>query len=246
MNELIPMEFNGQKVLTTELLADIYETDINNIQVNFKNHKKNFKQGKHFYLLQGEELKDFKSHLNNIQIPNLISKFTSQLYLWTERGANRHCKILDTDKAWEQFDNLEETYFRVKKNVQVLNSNLDLLIKFISQLPENEIKKIVSSLEVKSLPVKTTKEVLYDFLASGIGILRQTIKGYVETDANLMCEFFEKNGHDKFKAIKELKEENLIEPNWYGNCIQTQLYNGTLKSVIVIKMIPSVKFYECN
>ena len=39
----------------------------------------------------------------------------NQLYLWTERGANRHCKILDTPKAWEQFDNLEETYFMVKE-----------------------------------------------------------------------------------------------------------------------------------
>ena len=38
-----------------------------------------------------------------------------RLYLWTERGANRHCKILDTPKAWEQFDNLEETYFLVKE-----------------------------------------------------------------------------------------------------------------------------------
>ena len=37
------------------------------------------------------------------------------LYLWTERGASRHCKILDTEKAWEQFDHLEDTYFRVKE-----------------------------------------------------------------------------------------------------------------------------------
>jgi len=37
------------------------------------------------------------------------------LYLWTLKGANRHCKILDTDKAWHQFDLLEENYFKVKK-----------------------------------------------------------------------------------------------------------------------------------
>ena len=57
-------------------------------------------------------MRGFKNLVNDI---DLVAKGTSQLYLWTERGANRHCKILDTDKAWEQFDNLEETYFKVKQ-----------------------------------------------------------------------------------------------------------------------------------
>ena len=30
-------------------------------------------------------------------------KFTSVLILWTEKGASRMCKILDTDRAWERF-----------------------------------------------------------------------------------------------------------------------------------------------
>ncbi len=93
--EIKPVEIGGKRVLTTEQLAEIYQTDINNIQVNFKNHKGKFTEGKHFYLLQGEKLKEFKNHLNNIQ---LVGKRASSLYLWTERGANRHCKILDTDK----------------------------------------------------------------------------------------------------------------------------------------------------
>ena len=112
ITEIKPVEVNGKRVLTTEQLAEIYQTDINNIQVNFKNHKGKFTEGKHFYFLQGEKLKEFKNHLNNIQ---LVGKRAASLYLWTERGANRHCKILDTDKAWEQFGNLEETYFRVKE-----------------------------------------------------------------------------------------------------------------------------------
>ncbi|URZ06428.1 ORF6N domain-containing protein [Clostridium felsineum] len=109
---LTPIEFKKQRVLSTELLAKVYETDMNNIQANFSRNKDHFKEGIHYYLLQGEELKQFK---NQPTISQLVSKHVSQLYLWTERGANRHCKILDTDKAWEQFDNLEETYFRVKK-----------------------------------------------------------------------------------------------------------------------------------
>lgn len=72
-------------------------------------------EGVHYYLLKGSDLKAFKNYLDNIYV---VGKHTPHLYLWTERGANRHCKILDTDKAWEQFDNLEETYFRVKDYVQ--------------------------------------------------------------------------------------------------------------------------------
>ena len=114
MKDLTILELKNQRVLTTEQLAEVYGTDVNNIVNNFNNHKNNFEEGKHFYFLKGEDLKEFKRYINNIDSP--INKFTSSIYLWTERGANRHCKILDTDNAWNQFDNLEETYFKVKEN----------------------------------------------------------------------------------------------------------------------------------
>ena len=113
MNHLQIIEFKNQRLLTTNQLAEAYETEENNIKNNFNNNKNNFTEGKHYYFLQGEELKELKNQVNNI---DLVPKNTASLYLWTERGANRHCKILETDKAWEQFDNLEETYFRVKEN----------------------------------------------------------------------------------------------------------------------------------
>lgn len=144
MNNLEQIKFKDQNVITTELLAEVYGTDVNNIQVNFKNHKDNFKEGKHYFLLKGEVLKDFKNHLNNIQ---LVGKRASSLYLWTERGANRHCKILDTDKAWEQFDNLEETYFKVKDNIQQqLPANY---IEALENLVESEKEKEQLKLENK-------------------------------------------------------------------------------------------------
>lgn len=155
---IIPVEFKKQRVITTELLAQVYETDVNNIQANFKNHKNKFVEGKHYYLLQGEELRQFKSHLNNIQLP--ISKYTSQLYLWTERGANRHCKILDTDKAWEQFDNLEETYFRVKENKPTCIE--DVLIQSLQEM--KDVKQQLNQVNHKVLEtkeeLKTVREVI--------------------------------------------------------------------------------------
>ena len=112
MNKLIKVELNDERVLTTSQLAEVYGTDVNNIQSNFKRNISRFQEGKHFIRLEGQELKDFK---NQPTISQLVDKRTSCLYLWTLKGANRHCKILDTDKAWQQFDVLEETYFKIKK-----------------------------------------------------------------------------------------------------------------------------------
>lgn len=106
-----PIEWNGQIVITTAQLADAYGSSYTNIKKNFNYHKDNFVEGIHYYLLKGDDLKRFKNYVTDSDI---VDKRSPSLYLWTERGANRHCKILDTDKAWEQFDNLEETYFRAK------------------------------------------------------------------------------------------------------------------------------------
>lgn len=106
--QVVAVEWNGERVITTTQLADVYGTSVDNVRVNFNNNKARFVEGKHYYLLKGEELRAFKNNVNDIYVvkPNI-----NQLYLWTRRGASRHCKILDTEKAWEQFDCLEENYF---------------------------------------------------------------------------------------------------------------------------------------
>lgn len=113
MNNLQIIEHRNERVLTTQQLAEIYETSANNIKNNFNNNKDRFIKGRDYYLLKGNDLKEFLQVIN-IDLQNK-SKIRS-MYLWTERGANRHSKILDTDQAWKQFDVLEETYFKVKEH----------------------------------------------------------------------------------------------------------------------------------
>ena len=113
-NTIIPIEYKSQRILITEQLAEEYGADVRNIHDNYGNHKDNFIEGIHYYYLEGDSLKAFKESLpDDIGEP---IKFAPRLYLWTERGASRHCKILDTDEAWEQFDRLEETYFNPAKH----------------------------------------------------------------------------------------------------------------------------------
>ena len=139
----IPVVFNGQTVITTEMLASVYGTDTNNIQVNFIRNKDKFEEGKHYILLQGAELKEFKNQPTNSKV---VKKNTSQLYLWTERGASRHCKILDTDKAWEQFDYLEEAYFKVKELSAVYIQDLITDVKAGFEILKSEIREEVAEM----------------------------------------------------------------------------------------------------
>ena len=102
------VNFNSVPVVTTAMLADFYATDVNNIQQNHLRNTKRFIEGKHFYKLVGTELKAFKQLTDS----KTVSKNTRTLILWTERGAARHAKMLDTDQAWEVFEQLEDCYFR--------------------------------------------------------------------------------------------------------------------------------------
>lgn len=136
MNKLIPIEYQDQRILTTKQLADVYETEEVRIQQNFIRNKDHFTEGKHFYMLKSEELKEFKANYPG----DSSLKFVSELTLWTARGANRHCKILDTDKAWEQFDNLEDNYFNEKQSLVTLPTTyLEALEALVASEKEKQL-----------------------------------------------------------------------------------------------------------
>jgi hypothetical protein len=109
--EIPVIVYQGQRVITTELLAQVYGTESSNIHDNHRKNPLRFEKGKHFFKLEGEELRDLKKSLTGI-FP--VSGNLRHLTLWTERGAARHAKMLDTDQAWSVFDKLESAYFEAK------------------------------------------------------------------------------------------------------------------------------------
>ena len=131
-------KFFGELVLTTAQLAEFYGTSTDNIKKNFNANKERFIDGKHYYRLEGENLRRFQSDIAEsskrqnadlnlvtesyaVQEDNLhvtesypqISSKARTLYVWTKRGAARHAKILNTDRAWDVFELLEDTYFKL-------------------------------------------------------------------------------------------------------------------------------------
>lgn len=106
------VNFKSTPVLTTEQLASFYGTDPVRIRQNQHENKQRFIEGKHFFKIVGQELKDFASSLKLLANSTVqISPKVRNLTLWTERGAARHAKMLDTDQAWDIFEQLEDCYF---------------------------------------------------------------------------------------------------------------------------------------
>ncbi|EIL3118224.1 ORF6N domain-containing protein [Escherichia coli] len=107
---LVAITYNQIPVITTELLAHLYGADVKNIQNNFARNVGRFQIGKHFFKIEGEELRELK-HRPSLSGSVKIARNVRSLILWTKRGAARHAKMLETDQAWEVFEKLEDSYF---------------------------------------------------------------------------------------------------------------------------------------
>lgn len=156
MDEIV--EYNRVRVLTTQQLAEKYGTGTEIITKNFNRNKDRYFEGKHYICLKGKELKEFRS---KGQIDLSIKATT--LYLWTEKGALLHAKSLNTDKAWEVYDYLVDSYFRTKETlsypaVELENDPMKLL-----ELHYKALKEVDNKVDVVSDEVKTVKAELEQF-----------------------------------------------------------------------------------
>lgn len=198
MDKLTPMEFKNQRIMTTEILAEQYGTYTERIRQNYLRNEKRFVEGKHYYKLIGDELRSFKAeYLNDTNL-----KFAKELLLWTEKGAARHAKILDTDEAWEVYEELEETYFRVRENVQVLNTSqlspeLQMFNKMFQALANSELEQKRLKEEIKE-----TKEEI-----QGIrDVVALTPNAWRKDTTTLINKIAMKLGG--FEHIKDVREES--------------------------------------
>lgn len=194
MKDLIPVKFNEEVVITTKMLAEVYECEDGNITWNFNHNKDKFIEGKHYYKVEGEELKNLRVCFSHLQ----ISPKTRTLYLWTKRGASRHCKMLGTDKAWEMFDTLEENYFNPKPQLtkhdqailNIINSRTDLE----KALAIKDFEKVVTEPLQDEIKVLKPKAHYTDIILQNKGLIKVTsiAKDYgmsAQEFNKLLCDF---------------------------------------------------------
>jgi uncharacterized protein YukE len=198
------IEQNGQRVLTTQQLAEAYGTDMERIQVNFNRNKERYKEGKHFILLQGNELKQFKA---TYQIDNQL-KFATKLYLWTEKGAWLHAKSLNTDEAWEAYERLVDEYYNVKENalnIQMLSPQLQALVAL--ELRQKQLEK---ELEEAKKQVTAVQHRLDNIdRIDTIGDLRQRLNKMIQRYARQKGIAFNYAWHDFVQAFNTAYRTNL-------------------------------------
>lgn len=134
-DEIPVLEWQGVRVVTTETLARGYGTTPIRIQQNYNRNEERFVEGKHFFKIKGDEIKSLRLSFSELQ----ISPKTRSLILWTERGAARMSKIVDTEQAWAFFEKLEDSYFRQKEQQPVaIPQTLPEALRLAAELAEQK------------------------------------------------------------------------------------------------------------
>lgn len=186
------IEKGGQRVLTTLQLAESFGTDSKTINRNFQRNSERFVETKHYFALTGNELREFKG---SRQIDPTL-KFTSVLYLWTEKGAWLLAKSLNSDQAWDAYEMLVDDYYEVKQQVAVLSEREQLMasMKLTLETAEEigEVKKELA--EVRDIAVN---QVTLDY-----GEQRRLQKAVA-----IKVYEIEDDPHDQRKLFRELYRE---------------------------------------
>ncbi|WP_228723053.1 ORF6N domain-containing protein [Limnobaculum xujianqingii] len=123
------IEWQGARVVTTETLAAGYGTTASNLRANLSNHRSRFIEGVHVITLTGDEVQILCANNIDAQISNKARSLT----LYTEKGAARMSKIVDTDEAWSFFEKMESAYFRDEPE-----SELEMIARIASEAVANQ------------------------------------------------------------------------------------------------------------
>ncbi len=105
------MAYKGVPIVTTTMLATYYGCSTKHLRDGYQRHRDRFHEGTHVIPLDGSDLADFRSSTaicGSQFAPGIAAR---KILLWTKRGALRHAKLLNTDKAWEVFEEMEDCYF---------------------------------------------------------------------------------------------------------------------------------------
>lgn len=151
MNGLVPIEHKSQRVLTTQQIAEGYNTDAQVIRNNFNRNKERYVVGVHYYVLEGAEFQGFRA-TNQFELPPNINS----MYIWTEKGALLHAKSLNTDSAWDVYNELVDTYFRKQQTIDYSKLSPELQMVQALLLSSARLELEVKQLQTTTQAIKDT------------------------------------------------------------------------------------------
>ena len=138
IQNLPPVNFANQRVMTYAQVAQGLECSVDQLRSLYRDHKDEFQETVHFFNVSGEALRQLKKDMRNRHVDSPPSKKGAEkinsdstrfalsfgkgakcLKLWTCQGVARLSKLVDTPKAWELFNALENNYFKSAPPVAV-------------------------------------------------------------------------------------------------------------------------------
>lgn len=202
------INFKSIPVITSEMLAEFYNSDTDNIKQNFSRNAARFVEGKHYFKLEGVELKEFK---NMVTDSHYVPKRTARLMLWTERGAARHAKMLDTEQAWEVFEQLEDCYFHRqeilakthKSDREPLTSAVNLLVAKTKHLNYSEAYKLVH----QRFNVQHIEEIPFETIPVAVEYVHHLVAMFSQAD---------KSQHTNAKNVDAVARHMLWLNHWWS------------------------------
>lgn len=214
MEEIQKVDYNGILVLTTQQIAEAYETEQQIITNNFNRNKDRYAEGKHYICLKGNELKEFRAKNQNDVLPN-----ANKFYLWTKKGAFLHAKSLNTDTAWEVYDKLVDSYFDnfdKKENITIskLSPELQMFKSLWDMQAKQELEQKRQAEEIAQVKqtVSNIKKELTEPIADwkleiNLKVRQISVKSNIEYSAlyNKMYGELENTAHCSLKRLQENK-----------------------------------------
>lgn len=213
------INFKSIPVVTSAMLADLYGSDTDNIKQNYSRNKERFIQDKHFFKLEGPELRAFKDWVT-LSHSVEISKNTRTLILWTERGAARHAKMLDTDQAWDVFEQLEDCYFYRKEILakthkserEPLTNAVNMLVAKTKHLNFSEAYKLVH----QRFNVQHLEDIPFDAIPVAVEYVHHLIALYSNAD---------KKQQFDTKHVESLARHTLWLNHWWSE------FGGSIRKI---------------
>lgn len=212
MNELKITEYKGIRVLTTQQIAKAYETDRKVISYNFNHNKERYIEGKHYICLTDDELKAFREIHD---LPTNLNK----LYLWTEKGAFFHAKSLNTDKAWDVYDRLVDTYFEKPQAKQLSPVEMMRIQLGMIDDHENRINNLENTMTIDYAQQESIRDLVSSVVIAHLG--GKESNAYKEIGKKVFAEcnrdiktYFAVNARNNIPKLR-FKESMEYVRNWH-------------------------------
>ena len=215
--DLSVKEFKGQRVVTFKDIDMLHERVEGTAKSNFYENKKHFIENEDYFIIK----KSLKYEIPTLEIPNRgITVLTESGYLMLVRS-------LQDDLAWKVQRELVNNYFRVKENVQTLNtSELSPELQMFNQMFKAMANNELEAKEAKRIALNANNKA--DEVKEQIQSMRDVItldsNGWRKETATLINKIANKLGG--FEHIRNVREESYKLLNeTYGVDINRRLKN---------------------